>query len=59
MMVNGWWEPLRFQIPARSAAAEWRVVVDTAQALEGRQLKPPVELAGRSLVLLERLPSAR
>jgi isoamylase len=57
MMVNGWWEPLRFQIPARSAAAEWRVVVDTAQALEGRQLSSsqPIELAGRSLILLQRL----
>ena len=59
LLVNAWWEPLSFQVPARSAAADWHVRVDTAEAIEGQQLKRPqaIELAGRSLVLLERLPA--
>jgi isoamylase len=59
LMINGWRDPLEFQIPARSGAADWLVCVDTAEALEGRQVSSgePVELAGRSLVLLRRLPA--
>ncbi len=58
LLVNGWWEPLSFQVPGRSAAADWQVLVDTAQAIEGQQLGRPqaVELVERALVLLERLP---
>jgi glycogen operon protein len=60
LMVNGWWEPLAFRVPSRSAGADWHVAVDTAEALEGRQVSSdqPIELAGRSLVLLRRLPAS-
>jgi isoamylase len=61
LMVNGWWEPLDFVLPASAAGSEaaWSVVLDTAH--DGESAPRPDEVltgarivAGRSLALLVR-----
>jgi glycogen operon protein len=53
VLVNGWWEPLDFRVPA-DRTGPWWVMVDTASAsraprpLDGQGIR----LMGRSLVLL-------
>jgi glycogen operon protein len=59
ILLNAWWEPLDFMIPASLRGLEWQVAVDTSTADgAGRTIDPsaPVSLIGRSLVLL-RSPS--
>jgi isoamylase len=61
LMINGWWEPLDFVLPASAVGtgATWSVVLDTAHDAEPDPT--PAELvtvaritAGRSLALLVR-----
>ncbi|HEX5926042.1 MAG TPA: glycogen debranching protein GlgX, partial [Baekduia sp.] len=59
-MVNGWWEPLTFRLPANARGALWSVAVDTAATpraadASSRPIDPAagVELVGRSLLLLQ------
>jgi glycogen operon protein len=58
LMVNGWWEPLEFRVPAAPASGlSWATIVDTAAGadLPGSLAAPgSINLAGRSLVLLQR-----
>ena len=49
LLINAWWEPLTFRLPAD---AEWTVELDTADAAGGRRAMGTVALAGRSLVAL-------
>jgi glycogen operon protein len=59
ILLNAWWEPLDFTIPASLRGMPWIVEVDTRTA-DGaaRTIEPsaPITLIGRSLVLL-RSPS--
>ena len=54
LLVNAWWEPLDFRVPAAAGDGPWSVVVDTAvaeqrlRALDGAE----VRLEGRSLMLI-------
>jgi isoamylase len=59
-MVNGWWEPVTFRLPANACGALWSVAVDTAATpgaadARSRPIDPAagVELVGRSLLLLQ------
>jgi isoamylase len=49
LLINAWWEPLTFQLPAD---AEWTVELDTADAARGRRASGTLALAARSLVAL-------
>jgi hypothetical protein len=54
LLVNAWWEPLDFRVPAAAGDGPWSVIVDTTVAeqrlwpLEGAE----VRLEGRSLMLI-------
>jgi isoamylase len=50
LLVNAWWEPLAFRLPGEEA---WDVVIDTADPTAGRRVSDSIQLAGRSLVLLQ------
>jgi hypothetical protein len=50
LLVNAWWEPLTFRLPA---GGQWSVELDTADPGLRRVVTGTVELAGRSLALLE------
>jgi isoamylase len=55
IMLNAWWEPLEFAIPAPVRNHRWRVELDTASPEpSGRMVggSDTVALTGRSLVLL-------
>ncbi|MDX6584444.1 MAG: isoamylase, partial [Solirubrobacterales bacterium] len=61
LMINGWWDPLDFVLPASVVGTEagWSVVLDTAQ--DGEPAPTPAEVVtvtrittGRSLALLVR-----
>jgi isoamylase len=60
LLVNGWWEPLDFQLPP-GLAAGWLALVDTAGDVTPRPLDTTaeVQLEGRSLLLLQALPAPR
>jgi isoamylase len=58
IMLNAWWEPLDFTLPAPVRDLVWQVDVDTADpGLTGHRVDPtaPVALTGRSLVVLRNL----
>jgi glycogen operon protein len=52
LLINAWWEPLTFRLPAD---AEWMAELDTAGANGGRRLSGTVVLAARSLLALSAL----
>jgi isoamylase len=55
IMLNAWWEPLAFAIPAPLHDLPWRVELDTATVEPGERTvgrEDTVTLTGRSLVLL-------
>jgi isoamylase len=49
LLVNAWWEPLTFRLPADG---RWSVEIDTADSGGRRIVVDTVELAARSLTLL-------
>ncbi|HEX6713655.1 MAG TPA: glycogen debranching protein GlgX [Thermoleophilaceae bacterium] len=49
LLVNGWWEPLSFQLPGND---DWCIALDTAGPGSGRSAAGNIEVAGRSIVLL-------
>ncbi len=55
LLVNGWWEPLAFTVPALRAA-RFEVVVDTSEGAGSAAVGPADELTldGRALMLLRR-----
>ena len=55
LMLNGWWEPLDFQLPERLRELHWQVEVDTANPDVTAVLvdsSAAITLTGRSLLLL-------
>jgi len=56
VLVNAWWEPLDFVLPATREQARWRVEIDTwdpaAPAAGGRQAGDSVTVGPRSVVVL-------
>ncbi len=56
LLLNAWWEPLEFTLPAAASERTWGVVVDTA-ATPPTQSRPfaadTVTVGARSLVLLQ------
>jgi isoamylase len=56
LLVNAWWEPLRFRLPND---LKWDVAVDTAAAAgtgDGRTASATIDLPARALVVLIPLP---
>jgi glycogen operon protein len=56
LLVNAWWDPLTFRLPARLRADRVSVLVDTSREDNGRQelgAVADVVVAGRSLMLLD------
>ncbi|HEX4719050.1 MAG TPA: glycogen debranching protein GlgX [Thermoleophilaceae bacterium] len=49
ILVNAWWEPLTFNLPA---GRTWSVELDTADPAGRRSVTGTVELSGRSLAVL-------
>jgi isoamylase len=49
LLVNAWWDPLTFRLPA---AGPWSVELDTADSGTRRVVADTLELSGRSLALL-------
>jgi pullulanase/glycogen debranching enzyme len=47
ILINAWWEPLTFQLPA----GEWTVEIDTAQPGKRRTVSGELEMLGRALVI--------
>jgi glycogen operon protein len=52
LLVNAWWEPLTFRLPRDGA---WSVALDTADPCSRRVVADTVELADRSLALVNAL----
>jgi isoamylase len=55
VLLNAWWDPLDFAVPASWRSLDWQIALDTADpAVADRAIDPsnPVPLTGRSLVLL-------
>jgi len=57
LLINAYWEPLSFVLPAHKPGLTWETQLDTREAT-GKSNRPPLqggdtcEIAGRSLVLL-------
>jgi glycogen operon protein len=61
LLINAWWEPLSFRLPAELRGESLSSLVDTARdGADARDLSPgdDVVVAGRSLMLLARSASA-
>jgi isoamylase len=56
LLVNGWWEPLTFTLPAGLNGARFSVAVDTSDTTRPHAIvsADPVQVGGRSLMLLRR-----
>jgi isoamylase len=63
LLINAWWEPLDFTVPAARAAVTWRAVLDTyepAEAATGGEVAAgdPITVRPRSILVLRgRLPT--
>jgi isoamylase len=59
VMLNAWWDPIDFRVPAPLRDLSWLVEVDTADpGSAGRKVDPaqPVTLTGRALTVLRAIP---
>jgi glycogen operon protein len=52
IVVNAWWEPLKFQIPVDVSAGTWELVCDTFDPARGGAAAGVVDVGPRSLVVL-------
>jgi isoamylase len=52
VLVNGWWEPLTFQLPAGCGTGNWAVVCDTFDPAHGGAVAGPTEVGPRSILVL-------
>jgi glycogen operon protein len=52
MLINAWWEPLTFTIPADMSARQWHVVCDTHDPGRDAVSGDEVAVEQRSLVVL-------
>ena len=57
LLINGWWEPLDFTLPAAAAGTHWTVEIDTAleNAPGDERVEGSRRLEGRSMALLAAL----
>jgi isoamylase len=52
LLVNAWWEPIAFTLPAAADDGAWSVVVDSADPARQGAVGGSVPVAGRSIVVL-------
>ena len=52
ILVNAWWEPLKFQIPVDVSTGSWELVCDTFDPARGGAAAEVVNVGPRSLVVL-------
>jgi isoamylase len=52
VLVNGWWEPLTFQLPAEYASGSWEVACDTFDPGRGDAVSRQTEVKPRSIRVL-------
>ncbi|MUL80149.1 glycogen debranching protein GlgX [Mycolicibacterium sp. CBMA 226] len=52
LLVNGWWEPLTFELPADYGAHRWEVVCSTFDPAERDTVAGPTTVGPRSVVVL-------
>jgi isoamylase len=60
VLVNAWWEPLAFQLPADVATRQWQVVCDSFDPARTGNAATSIEVGPRSMVVLRspaRLPA--
>jgi isoamylase len=57
ILVNGWWEPLKFQIPIGVSPRDWEVVCDTFDRARDGAAVGPLDVGPRSVLVL-RAPAA-
>jgi isoamylase len=57
IIINAWWEPLKFQIPADVSARAWEVVCDTFDPARGGAAVGPLDVGPRSILVM-RAPAA-
>ncbi len=53
VLVNGWWEPLRFSLPAGAADRDWTVVSDSADPSRSGAGPAYLTVAPRSVLILQ------
>jgi glycogen operon protein len=52
VLVNGWWEPLTFQLPAGCGTGNWEVACDTFDPAHGGAVTGQTEVGPRSILVL-------
>jgi glycogen operon protein len=52
LLVNAWWEPLAFQVPADVSTQQWEVVCDSFDPARTGNVATSLELGPRSMVVL-------
>jgi isoamylase len=57
VLVNAWWEPLAFQVPADVATQQWEIVCDSFDPARTGDAATSLEVGPRSIVVL-RSPAA-
>jgi isoamylase len=58
VLVNAWWEPLTFQVPADVATQRWEIVCDSFDPARTGDAATSLEVGPRSIVVL-RSPAAK
>jgi isoamylase len=53
MLINAWWEPLTFTVPADFAARRWDIVCDTYDPARAGAINQQVTVGPRSAVVLQ------
>jgi glycogen operon protein len=53
MLINAWWEPLAFAVPADLSARRWDVVCDTFDPARKVAVAQELTVGPRSIVLLQ------
>ena len=54
VLINGWWEPLAFTMPAEVSAHCWRIVCDAFDPTQLGEVQQDIEVGPRSLVICTR-----
>ncbi|MBV8346154.1 MAG: glycogen debranching protein GlgX [Mycolicibacterium sp.] len=53
ILINGWWEPLTFTMPADVSKRSWQILCDTFDPTRSGAPDGPVQVGPRSLVILQ------
>jgi pullulanase/glycogen debranching enzyme len=61
VLLNAYWEPLGFKLPANLGKQRWTRVLDTSRARQdGDEIaRPDVQVEARSVVVLRAAPDGR